>query len=236
MTVQPTTPSGAPSLGDRPDTQPSPLDLSALWSASTFFFALFGTLFGSLPWLSILKNVFRFELYGWVGGLIGEYDRLRDAAVKWVLDFVPQLGITIPATVADFVIIYVLIAMAYVRGNQVVRKIDMANFERDPVGTLEEIRAAARMHGLSEARIDGIIRRFHATRARGVGAWLRFQFSTILTSLWWWRVYFRNLKQTFNWSSPGGQTGRMQMAVFILFLLSAFVGCAFYLLLSRIGV
>lgn len=236
MTAQPATPSGAPSLSDRTGTEPSPLDLSALWSTSTLFFALFGTLFGSLPWLSILKNIFRFELHGWVGGLIGEYDRLRDAAAKWVLDFIPQLGVTIPATVADLVIIYVLIAMAFVRGNQVVRKIDMANLDRDPVGTVEQVRAAARAHNLSEARVDAIIRRFTATRARGALAWLKFQLTTIITSFRWPRVFYRNIRQSFYRSRHGGQTGRMQMAVFALFLLSAFVGCASYLLLSRIGV
>lgn len=178
--------------------------LRPYFTFATFVYGLLAALFGSIPLLSLLLKIFNFwnwhiELAALPKLLLAEYQRLRTAALKPIIDFL-QITISLPdwmisfftTWLADITMIYVLFTLSVVRGSMVDRRFDRIKLNANPEEFKKQLRDIAMLHGRDPEKF---ISRVEASLQKGLKAWLKFQWRTWIGAIRWPLVIKKNLIQ-----------------------------------------
>ena len=142
--------------------------LRPFFNVSNMGFWAASFIFVPIPWLSLLKNIFKLRLTGLPASLVDHYQKLREAAIQPIVDFLHQFHIPLPPWLIDCVVIYVLVAAIVARAGMINRPIDQKKWADDPAAVEKDLRAAA-----AELKLDPeeLISRFKATISPGFVGW-----------------------------------------------------------------
>src|SRR5262249_8802838 len=133
--------------------------------------------------------------------LVEEYERLKALAVANLLEVISRFGIVIPRWlidvfsnwIADFLILYFLLALSIVRGSSINRRIDRIQLKANPQRFRENLAAAAVLHGHRTA--SDLISAVEAGLEKGWKAWFRFQKRIWSSAIRWPVTLKRNWMQ-----------------------------------------
>lgn len=218
--------------------------LRPYFTVATLAYGLLVSVFGSIPPLSLLLKILRvwnwhIELLALPKLLLAEYDRLRTAALRPVIDFL-KLVIPIPIPdwvvyalttwVADVLTIYMLFAISVFRGSMIDRRFDKIKFTADPENFRQQLRAAATLHGRDPEKLIAEAERGLQRGFKG-GFW--FLLRNIKGSFRWPFVIKRNLIQLHRGIAADLASSRVTM--WSLMLACMVLGVIVYLLGSIIA-
>jgi hypothetical protein len=226
-------------------------NINSLWvrlrpyfTVATLAYTLLGGVFGSIPLLSLLQRMFlvwnwHIELLALPKLLLAEYQRLRTAALKPVIDLL-KLAIPIPIPdwvvyalttwVADVLTIYMLFAISVFRGSIVDRRFDRIKFNADPEKFRQQLRAAAALHGRNP---ENLVAEAERGIQHGIKGWFWFLLRNLKGSFRWPFVIKRNLIQLHRGIATDLASSRV--ATWSLMLASMVLGAIVYLLGSLIA-
>lgn len=217
--------------------------LKPYFTFATFVFGLMATIFGPIPLLSLLQKVvgvwnWKIELVGLPKLLLSEYQRLRTAALKPIIDFL-DLAITLPdwlvyiltTWVADFFSMYMLLVISVVRGSMVDRRFDRIKFKAAPEKFRQQLRAIAALHKGRDPEI--MIAKAEAGLQHGLKGWMRFQRRNWIGAFQWPLVIKRNYIQLRRGVALDLTISRVVM--WAIMLGCAILGTIFYILGSLIA-
>jgi hypothetical protein len=209
---------------------------------TTAVYGLLATTLGSIPLLSLVQKIlsvwnWNIELLGLPKLLLAEYQRLRSAALKPIIDFL-SIHVSIPdwlisffsTWVADFLAIYMLLVLSVVRGSMADRRFDRKKFRANPEEFKQQLRSAAALHGRDP---DKLIADVEAGLQTGLKGWLRFQWRVWKGSIQWPFVIKRNLVQLHR--GIASELAFSRVAMWGMMVACAVLGVIGYLLASVIA-
>lgn len=206
-----------------------PSIVSHLFSISMLFFLLLQVIFGSIPWMSILKRMLGLEFRGLPASIVREYERLRDSTIGQLLDVLQQFYVHIPTLAVDATIIYALSAIALVRADRVIVSVDVERHRRNPDEIEAAIREAAIILGKNS---EYVLDKFRSSRQNNWKSKLYRLYRSVRNGIRWPLAIYDN-----SWILVRGTAGARYnsviiLAVWLLAMIFAALGCAVYLALS----
>ena len=206
--------------------------VTAFRNFTTMFFFVASAAFGSIPWMSLLKNLLNLKLAGLPMAIVSHYERLRDATVAPLLSLLRDYGISLPPYVIDLALVYLLLAIVVARSNALTRRRDRREFARDPDAFRARLQIAATATGIDSKHL---IERVEYGLKPGLRPWLYAQYRAWRAGLRWPIVVWRNMRQVIGGPDLGAEIARGPVEHMALALAGAVTGCALYLLLSHLS-